>query len=273
MSEADAFKRSILENSPRLTPASRFKFGCHPGVTCFNRCCADVNIVLTPYDVLRLRRRLGLGSTEFIVQHTVRPFTKEQKLPLVLLRMRDDEKHTCPFVTEQGCGVYTDRPWACRMYPVGAASSHPRAAAGEDFYFLLEEDHCHGHREDTEWTVAGWMENQGVGEYDAQGELFKEVTLHPRLLEGPALDPRKMDLFFMACYDLDRFRRFVFESRFLSTFDLAEEHVAAMRSDDEALLKFGLEWLRFALFAEPSVKVNPKVLEAKRQELQQQRSK
>jgi hypothetical protein len=115
------------------------------------------------------------------------------------------------------------------------------------------------------------MDDQGVADYNAFGELFKEVNLHPTLLSGPPLEPRKMDLYFMACYDLDRFRRFVFESRFLQTFDLATDQVTQMKTDDEALLKFGFDWLRFALFAEPAVKVNPKVLEAKRQVLEAQK--
>ncbi|MBI5478499.1 MAG: YkgJ family cysteine cluster protein [Deltaproteobacteria bacterium] len=307
LSEADALKQTILKDYPRLGPDSRFRFRCHSGLDCFNRCCADVNIVLTPYDVVRLRRRLSLGSTEFMVEHTVRPFTKEQKIPVLLLKMRDDEAKTCPFVTAQGCSVYADRPWACRMYPVGVASSQTRTRAGEEFYFVLQEDHCHGHggaaepegragcecgrggvgtpaalptgrrqsaeppSGDREWSIAEWMDDQGVADYDAFGELFKEVNLHPMLLDGPPLEPRKMDLYFMACYDLDRFRRFVFESRFLQTFDLAADHVEQMRTDDEALLRFGLDWLRFALFAEPAVKVNPKVLEAKRQALEAQK--
>jgi hypothetical protein len=268
VAEADAFKQAILEDAPRLTPDSRFRFRCHSGLDCFNRCCADVNIALTPYDVLRLRRRLGLESAEFIARHTVRPFTREQKLPVLLLRMRDDAGKTCPFVTDAGCSVYHDRPWACRMYPIGVASAQTRTRAGAEFYFRLEEDHCHGHAGPEEQSVAGWMDDQGVAEYDAFGEHFKEVNLHPRLLDGPPLEPRKMDLYFMACYDLDRFRRFVFESRFLETFELAAPHVEQMRTDDEALLRFAMEWLRFALFAEPAVKVKPKVLEAKRQELQ-----
>ena len=175
-SEADALKRQILEEHPRLTPDSRFDFACHQGLSCFNTCCADVNIVLTPYDVLRLRRRLGLGSEQFIVEHTVRPFTKDLKLPVVLLAMRDDERKRCPFVTDAGCSVYDDRPWACRMYPVGVASSQTRSRAGEEFYFVLSEDHCRGHLEKQEWTIAAWLENQGVAEYDDFGERFKEVT-------------------------------------------------------------------------------------------------
>ena len=34
----------ILKDYPRLGPDDRFKFACHPGVSCFNRCCGDVNL-------------------------------------------------------------------------------------------------------------------------------------------------------------------------------------------------------------------------------------
>ena len=43
-----------------------FNFKCSPGVGCFTRCCGDVTIVLTPYDILRLKNRLGIGSEDFI---------------------------------------------------------------------------------------------------------------------------------------------------------------------------------------------------------------
>ncbi|MHC4109385.1 MAG: hypothetical protein ACYSTY_15010 [Planctomycetota bacterium] len=57
----------------------------------------------------------------------------------------------------------------------------------------------------------------------------------------------------MACYDLDRFREFVFGSTFLQRFELEEEQVERMRDDDEELLRFAFRWLRYALFAEPTM--------------------
>ena len=37
-----------------------FRFACHPGVVCFTECCRDLKLLLTPYDVIRLKNRLGL---------------------------------------------------------------------------------------------------------------------------------------------------------------------------------------------------------------------
>jgi hypothetical protein len=32
----------------RLEKDSTFNFRCYPGISCFNRCCHNVNIILTP---------------------------------------------------------------------------------------------------------------------------------------------------------------------------------------------------------------------------------
>ena len=63
----------------------------------------------------------------------------------------------------------------------------------------------------------------------------------------------------MACYDLDRFRRFVFESSFLDRFEVDETRAEAMREDDEELLEFAMQWLRFVLFGERTMKVKKAV--------------
>ena len=50
----------------KLTENSRFKFRCHKDVKCFTACCSNINIVLPPYDLLRLRKRLGMTTEDFI---------------------------------------------------------------------------------------------------------------------------------------------------------------------------------------------------------------
>jgi uncharacterized protein len=54
----------------------------------------------------------------------------------------------------------------------------------------------------------------------------------------------------MAAYDLDRFRSFVFDTRFLELFEVDEARVEALRTDDEELLEFAMDWLAFSLFQE-----------------------
>ncbi|MHC4768601.1 MAG: YkgJ family cysteine cluster protein [Planctomycetota bacterium] len=263
----DAHKQlqeKILADHPRLGPDDRFTFACHPGVSCYNKCCGDVNIFLSPYDVLRLKKRLGMTSSEFLEKHALMPVQKDMKTPVVVLRMTDDEAKSCPFLTDAGCGLYADRPWPCRMYPLGLAARKdtPDGWRGDRFHFLLQEEMCKGHGEAKEWTVREWLDDQGIDEYDEWGEAFKELTLHKFFEEGGTLAPEKMHMFFTACYDLDRFREFVFNSTLLQRFEFDEDFVEEMRYDDEALLRFGFLWLRFSLFGEKTMKPKEGIVEA-----------
>ena len=68
--------RELLDSLPELKPDETFCFDCNPDVPCFNRCCAELTLPLTPYDVLRLRRNLGLGSLyhpAFLSRHGLSP--------------------------------------------------------------------------------------------------------------------------------------------------------------------------------------------------------
>jgi len=260
----EQLQERILEEYPRLGPDDTFKFSCHPGISCFNTCCGDVNIFLSPYDVLRMKRRLGMTSSEFLDAYTLIPVQKDMRTPVVMLKMKDDEARSCPFLTTEGCGIYTDRPWPCRMYPLGLAAQKdtPDGWRGERFYFLLQEEGCRGFDEAKEWTVRKWMDDQGTEEYDEWGEGLKELTLHKFFEDGGVLPPEKMHMLFTACYDLDKFRTFVFESTLLQRFDVDEDFVEEMRYDDEALLRFAFLWLRFSLFGEPTMRVRSHVAEA-----------
>ena len=245
-----------MRNKRILEKDHSFRFGCHPGVPCFNSCCGDVNILLTPLDVLHLARGRGLTTGEFLSKHTLSPITKALQLPVLILKMNDDEHKKCPFLTEKGCGVYDNRPWACRMYPLGMGL--PPAKAGvepEPVYFLFEDDFCKGRAESSEWTVERWLTNQGIIERDALEEGYRVVVSHPWFIGGRQLDPKRIDMFHMAFYNLDKFREFIFDSTFLERFVLEDELADQLRQDDEALLQFSSRWLRFALFGEPTMQV------------------
>jgi hypothetical protein len=58
-----------------MTPVSLndpMTFVCGPDKECFNDCCRDLNQVLTPYDVLRLKNHLHLPSGAFLQTYTIR---------------------------------------------------------------------------------------------------------------------------------------------------------------------------------------------------------
>ena len=49
-----------------LTEDSVIRFQCYKGISCFNACCKHADVTLAPYDVLRLQKRLGMNSEEFL---------------------------------------------------------------------------------------------------------------------------------------------------------------------------------------------------------------
>jgi Fe-S-cluster containining protein len=261
MPERNPTQEEILRSYPRMSLDDRFTFRCGRDLDCFNSCCRDVSIVLTPYDVLRMKKALGMDSSEFLEKHTISPFTEDQKFPVVLLKM-DQETKRCLFVTEEGCSIYANRPWACRMYPLGVAEPKNPNPNDRAFHFLLREDICHGHDKGNSCTVREWIADQGIDEYDMMGAMFKELMLHDFWDKEETLPPEKMDMYYMACYDLDRFRRFVFETRFLELFEVDEARVEAIRTNDEELLDLAMQWLKFCLFGEKTMKMRKQAVQA-----------
>lgn len=263
MTQSNTDPESIIKEYPRLGPDDKINFRCSQSLDCFTSCCSDVSIVLTPYDVLRMKQALEIDSSSFLEQYTISPFTKEQRIPVVLLKMNPDSKR-CQFVsTEEGCSIYGNRPWACRMYPLGMAEPDNPTPEDRRFYFLLKEATCLGHDENNLIAVREWIEDQGIEEYDAYGAPFKEIMLHPFWNGEESLSPEQIDMYYMACYDLDRFRRFVFDTRFLDLFDVDEDRIEAMRNSDLELYEFAMQWLKFSLFKEKSMKIKRSVIESK----------
>jgi uncharacterized protein len=254
-------KSSSCDNKRLMTWDDTFSFRCHPGIDCFNSCCKDVTIFLTSLDVVRLRTALGISSTEFLEQYTHRLISQTTGLPAVVLKMREDDTKRCPFVSDEGCTVYNDRPYSCRLYPLDTEQ-------GVEYTFIVDEGTCHGLRESQQWTVESWRQEQGIYDYDDLDHNLKDIMAADQVWESKIQDPRMQDMFLMALYDLDRFREFVFKSSFFQKFHVDEDIVEKIRDDDVALLYFASQWLRFALFGKKGfLKIDRDYLERKKREV------
>ncbi len=197
-----------------LEPVTKFRFLCHRSLSCFNECCRNLTLALTPYDVLRLRRKLGMGSSSFLERYTNWHVGHETGLPVVVLKTKNG---CCPFVRDYGCSVYSDRPSACRLYPLARL----KVGSGE-YYYLLREDFCLGHNEAREWSVEEWVADQGADVYNTMNDLFAELIAVARAKRFGADVAEKI---YMACFDLDRFRM-----------------ATRLKCDDVELMKKGIRW-------------------------------
>lgn len=238
--------QEFLDHLPELRPGATFQFACHPQVPCFNACCSDLTLMLTPYDVLRLRRGLGMASREFI-----RPFCEVAAqgtagFPTVRLRMLENDRRACPFVREAGCSVYENRPSACRTYPLGRATRLDDAGQPMEQFFVVKEPHCRGFEQQRQWSSETWLANQGLEDYNRFNDRLMELMSRVRRA-GRSLDQKQVNLAFLALYQPDDFRRFVQDMGVLSHVVLDPERERAMLQSEEAMLEFGMDWLELAL--------------------------
>lgn len=74
-----------------------------------------------------------------------------------------------------------------------------------------------------------------------------------------------MELFFLASYDIDGFRKFISTPGFTDLFELDVAEKEALLANDEALLRFAFRFLKQALFGELTIPVRADAAE-KRQE-------
>jgi len=241
----------------RLGPSSTFNFKCHKDVKCYTKCCRDISIALTPYDIIRLKNRLQLSSEEFLAMYTVPQLLEKTDLPMVTLRMMDDELRSCPFVREEGCLVYEDRPTTCRYYPLGVASlSHKAKPGDEEFYFFVHEPHCLGFEEEQAWTVLEWRKDQGVDIHDDINAEWTDLVVRKRSFPpNVKLTEESKNMFFLVSYNIDTFKKFVFESSFLDRYDIDVDAIEKIKEDEIALLEFGLKWLKWILFKDGDFKM------------------
>ncbi|MGQ0662732.1 MAG: YkgJ family cysteine cluster protein [Pseudomonadota bacterium] len=253
----------------RLKPDDTFRFRCHRGVSCWNVCCHGADVTLTPYDIVRLCRRLGIRAREFLARYAVPAFHDHAGMPVAKLKMGGaDGKGPCSFLAEEGCTVYADRPASCRYYPLGVVSMQRKDGPGtEDFCFIVREPHCRGHDEAKTQTVAEFRDEQGVDPYDRIDRGWTDILMKLaswKCVGGPqgkAPSPQTMKMFFLASTDVDEFRRFVFESRFLDTYVISPEALELIKTDDAALLQLGFDWLKNVLFNEPTINMKEEVLQ------------
>lgn len=251
-----AQKPSAIDIDSRLSLDDTFCFACGPHVACFTECCGKLELLLTPYDLLRLSKRIGVSSGEFLDEYAVIRWNTAHGFPEVMMKMNPETGRRCPFVTPKGCSAYEDRPGACRIYPLGrAATSRAFDGSRQEFYFTVREDHCRGFEQDREWKVSEWLADQGMEEYNRMNDLLMELYVLKTRSSGIELGAQHMQMFLMACYNTDRFRDFIFKSGFLKKFELAHAMVEELRSDDLTLLEFAFTWLRFALFRQPVLTV------------------
>jgi len=256
-----------------LEGTTTIQFQCRKGIDCWNACCSNIDISLTPVDILRLSRRLDISTTEFLVQYTF-PYELEPNGIAGVKFKPVENGSACQFMRPEGCDVYTDRPTACRYYPVALLSMRRSDEyTDRNAYALVKEAHCHGHNEPRQISIEDYRQEQGLVEYDELGRGWRQLVLKKKS-SGPTIgapSKRSLQLWFMACYDLDRFRDFVASTAFNEVYDIPWNEMQKILSTDSELMLFAFQFLRQTMFGEETIKMKADAFEkrlARRREIE-----
>ncbi len=249
---------------PNLVEGDKvIQFQCRKGIECWNACCSNIDITLTPYDVLRLKNRLNMSSGEFLLQYTL-PYELEPGGIAGLKLKPVAGGSACQFMRPEGCSVYEDRPTSCRYYPIALLSMRKQHATTDTAaYAVVQEAHCKGHNEPRSITVDAYRKEQGVEIYDELGRGWRQLVLKKKSA-GPTIgkpSDRSLQLFFMACYDLDRFRQFVEHPSFREVYDLDDAEMLQILGSEAELMQFGFRLIRQVMFSEPSIPMKADALD------------
>lgn len=235
------------ESVYRLKADEDYSFDCHPGVACFTECCRMLELALTPYDVLRLRRGTGLTSQQLHDQYIIEERGERDMFPKYYLTMIDDGRASCAFVGADGCQVYPHRPGACRAYPLGRAAVRTKSGELQQHFVLLKESHCKGFAETRPQTPLLYSKEQGLAEYNLYNDALASLIQHDEIRQGRFMpSDEQLRLFALALYNLDQFRDDITRGA-LPGLDCGSE----ILENDERLLLFAIEWLKGMFFSSP----------------------
>ncbi|MGQ9672582.1 MAG: YkgJ family cysteine cluster protein [Candidatus Aminicenantales bacterium] len=132
---------SLLFNLQKNSP---FSFKCQ---AC-GACCYNKSIPVSSDEVSRIARRLGLGRREFFRIYI------EENHPV--LQLKPDG--SCIFLGPGGCSIYPDRPFVCRLFPLGYIIDK---AGRVNFGVMPLHPDCLGVL-GTESTVWAYLRSQGI---------------------------------------------------------------------------------------------------------------
>jgi len=189
-----------------------FRFECDRS----GRCCKNrfTNaIILSTYDVARLRKRLKISSREFLKRYAILTLGAESQIPIALLKYDEEKsgKNKCPFLRSYGCNVYEDRPLRCRLYPVGRAIG----IDGQSYFFLMDVPSTCGLGKGRSYTVEEWLQESEVEPYFNWSDRFFEIIMKMDHQKYRSLEDRIKNALGLLMFDFDTFIEKLVDSKMI----------------------------------------------------------
>lgn len=155
----------------KLSRSDTFCFRC-------GECCRDRgDIIISPYDMLRMRKYLGISLEELLDTYCEVYEGKSSRIPIVRLR----KSALCVFLMHGRCLVQEAKPSVCALYPMGGMLEE----GGSEVAYFLQEVGCGA--SDMVDSVADWGQALGEDNEACAGLWFtimKEASRFARSMHG-----------------------------------------------------------------------------------------
>jgi Fe-S-cluster containining protein len=156
-----------------LSESDRLQLSCG-SVGCRANCCTkSAPIVLNPYEIALIRRESGISYEDLL---DIVETDRAKGFPLVLLP-RDP---SCYFWSAKGCRIYSARPLACRLYPLGRVFDH-----GQSHIVQPELNICSGLAPSPSGTVRDYLASQDVDLQIRMADRWIEFVSEMEMLPLP----------------------------------------------------------------------------------------
>ena len=140
-----------------------FMFHCNQcGKCCMNR----DDILITPRDIYRMSKELGITTMEFVATYCEWHSGYSSKIPIVVLKSKE-KNGECSLLKDHKCSVHSSKPLICALHPIGrgiAMTNEDEKPSdidtGQIKFFKTEccsisdKSECH--------TVRSWLEDFGI---------------------------------------------------------------------------------------------------------------
>ena len=145
-------------------------------------CCRDrIDILLSPFDLCRMAKELKEPLSDVLDKYGHYYIGNMSKVPLVSLRMREDNGK-CHFLRKDNrCHIQMNKPSVCALFPLGRCAS--RKEEGTDIFYILQPTEC-GDR-DERHTPREWMGEFNLEESEEWFRVWQDivVTISERITE------------------------------------------------------------------------------------------
>ncbi|MEM2933689.1 MAG: YkgJ family cysteine cluster protein [Methanocellales archaeon] len=149
-----------------------FKFICK--FDCYPKCCSNVIIFLTPYDIDNISQYLSISNGELIKNYCRGDTEGNSLFPICIL----DTNPCCKFNKKGICEIYPARPLICRLYPVGRSydinNDKNKKTKIRKEKFVIDEG-CRGVGEGRTYTIKSFLKEQGVDKYTKIMRMFNAI--------------------------------------------------------------------------------------------------